>query len=68
MQALHQFCHHIIGSKATTIEEDMARLDSIGEGQEHDERHRLALQFRIGKKQLLKSCLWQYDPQQLVDS
>ena len=38
------------------------------EEESQDERLILALQVRIGKKQLLKSCLWQYDPQQLADA
>ena len=68
MQALYQFCQDTLSSKATTLEADIADLQSLQDSAPQDERHMLALQFRIGKKQLLKSCLWQYDPQQLADT
>lgn len=68
LQALYQFCQHILSSKPTTLEADIARLQSMRDEESQDERHILALQFRIGKKQLLRSCLWQYDPQQLADA
>ena len=68
MQALYQFCQDTLSSKVTTLEADIAELQSTQDSAPRNERHMLALQFRIGKKQLLKSCLWQYDPQQLVDT
>ena len=61
---LHQLCNDLLGSKPTTLESDMASLEKLKSGQSHKVHAMLALKFRIGKKQLLQSCVWQYDPQQ----
>jgi len=65
MQVLYHVCQQIVASKPTTLVEDIASLQQAQDLQVQDQHHILALQFRIGKKELLQSCLWQYDPQQL---
>ena len=65
MQVLHDLCQHVTVSKPTTLEEDTASLQQAQDLALQDKHWMLALQFRIGKKQLLQSCLWQYDVQQL---
>ena len=65
MQVLHHVCQQVLASKPTTLVEDSASLQQAQDLEVQDQHHILALQFRIGKKELLQSCLWQYDPQQL---
>ena len=65
MQVLYHVCQQVIASKPTTLVEDIASLQQAQDLEVQDQHHILALQFRIGKKELLHSCLWQYDPQQL---
>ena len=65
IQVVYHLCQQVIASKPTTLEEDIASLQQAQDLEVRDEHHILALQFRIGKKELLQSCLWQYDPQQL---
>jgi len=65
MQVLYHVCQQVIASKPTTLGEDIASLQQAQDLEVQDQHHILALQFRIGKKELLQSCLWQYDPQQL---
>lgn len=63
LQILHQLCNHLLAAKPTTLENDIALLDQLKSSQSCTLHAVLALQFRVGKKQLLQSCLWQYDPQ-----
>lgn len=66
LQVLHDFCSEILASKPTSIEADLQLLEALNSSAGSGDRQRLALQFRIGKKALLKSCIWQYDPAQLA--
>lgn len=65
IQVVYHLCQQVLASKPTTLEEDIASLQQAQDLEVRDAHHILALQFRIGKKELLQSCLWQYDPQQL---
>lgn len=65
IQVVYHLCQQVLASKPTTLEEDTASLQQAQDLEVRDAHHILALQFRIGKKELLQSCLWQYDPQQL---
>ncbi len=65
VQVLYHVCQQVLASKPTTLVEDIASLQQAQDLEVRDQHHILALQFRIGKKELLQSCLWQYDPQQL---
>ncbi len=65
MQVVYHLCQHLTASKPTTLEDDIESLQHMQNIRLQNEHHTLALQFRIGKKQLLQSCLWQYNPQQL---
>ena len=61
LQVLHEFCSHTIASKPTTLEADLQLLEQLPSSTGSSDRQRLALQFRIGKKALLRSCIGQYD-------
>ncbi|KAL0024826.1 hypothetical protein WJX79_002354 [Trebouxia sp. C0005] len=65
-QVLHGFCSHVIASKPTTLEADKKQLEQVGASIANKDKSRLALQYRITKKKLLQSCVWQYDPAQMV--
>ncbi|DBB01977.1 TPA: hypothetical protein ACH3X1_000563 [Trebouxia sp. C0004] len=65
-QVLHGFCSHIIALKPTTLEADKKQLEQLGAGTASNDKSRLALQYRITKKELLQSCVWQYDPSQMA--
>ena len=65
MQVLYHVCQQVVASKPTTLVEEIASLQQAQDLQVQDQHHILALQLRIGEKELLQSCLWQYDPQQL---
>ena len=65
IQVVYHFCQQVLASKPTTLVEDIASLQQAQDLEVREEHDILALQFRIGKKELLQSCLWQYDPQQL---
>ena len=62
LQILHALCQKLLAMKPTSLEADVAYLQQLETAWPHMERERLAAQFRIGKKKLLHSCLWQYDP------
>ncbi|KAL0038391.1 hypothetical protein WJX77_004597 [Trebouxia sp. C0004] len=64
-QVLYHVCQQVIASKPTTLVEDIASLQQAQDLEVQDQHFILALQLRIGKKELLQSCLWQYDPEQL---
>lgn len=66
LQVLHEFCSDVLAAKPTTLEADLQLLEQLPNSTDSSDRQRLALQFRIGKKTLLKSCIWQYDPTQLT--
>ena len=66
LQVLYEFCSRILASKPTTLEADLQLLEQLPSSTGSSDRQRLALQFRIGKKALLKSCIWQYDPTQMT--
>ena len=66
LQVLHEVCSNILASMPTTLEADLQLLEQLPSSTGSSDRQRLALQFRIGKKALLKSCIWQYDPTQLT--
>ena len=64
MQVLYHVCQQIAASnpmRCTTPVEDIASLQQAQDLEVQDQHHILALQFRVGKKELLQSCLWQYD-------
>jgi hypothetical protein len=63
---LHGFCSHVIASKPTTLEADKKQLEQLGASTANNDKSRLALQYRITKKELLQSCVWQYDPAQMA--
>ncbi|KAL3135541.1 hypothetical protein ABBQ38_006018 [Trebouxia sp. C0009 RCD-2024] len=65
-QVVHGFCSDILASKPTSLETDQQLLERLPGGTDSTNRQRLALQFRIAKKALLKACIWQYDPAQLA--
>ncbi|KAL3158709.1 hypothetical protein ABBQ32_011447 [Trebouxia sp. C0010 RCD-2024] len=65
-QVLHGFCSDILASKPTSLEVDQQLLERLQGGTDVTDRQRLALQFRIAKKELLKACIRQYDPAQLA--
>ena len=62
LQVLHQVCLDISASKPTTLTDDKLMLQELQASQRPNPRQLLALQFVIGKKQLLQSCVWQYAP------
>lgn len=66
LQVLHGFCSDILASKPTSLEVDQQLLERLQGGTDVTDRQRLALQFRIAKKELLKACIRQYDPAQLA--
>ena len=57
LQVLYQFCNQTLNSKPTTIKQDRIELKKLKQGDKRDERKRLAIQFRIGKKLILQSCI-----------
>ena len=59
---LHEVCLQVSKSKPTTLAEDQLALQELQSSQENNRRLILALQFVIGKKQLVQSCIWQYAP------
>ena len=61
LQVLYGVCSHLLALKSTTLEADQQLLEQLSQSTGSTERQRLALQFRIGKKTLLKSCIQQYD-------
>lgn len=65
-QVLHGFCSHVIASKPTTLEADKKQLEQGGAGTASNDKLQLAVQYRITKKELLHSCVWQYDPAQMA--
>ena len=65
MQVLQDFCNEAIASKPTTIEADIKQFKALQGDASASERLKMALQFRISTKQLLHTCLWQYDPTQV---
>ncbi len=58
LQVLHKFCSFVLNSKPTTVKADQAELEQLNR-QDSDETRRkvLALQYRIGKKKILQSCI-----------
>lgn len=66
LQVLHGFCSHVIASKPTTLEADKKQLEQGGAGTASNDKLQLAVQYRITKKELLHSCVWQYDPAQMA--
>lgn len=66
LQVLHGFCSDILASKPTSLEADQQLLEKLPAGANTVHRQQMALQFRIGKKVLLKSCIWRYDPAQVA--
>ena len=60
MQVLFDFCTETLSSKPTTIKQDRAELKKLRPGDKRDERKRLAIQYRIGKKLILQSCSRQH--------
>ena len=66
LQVLHGFCSHVTALKPTTLEADRKQLEQVGAGTASNDKSRLALQYRITQKELLQSCVWQYDPAQMA--
>lgn len=66
MQVLYDFCTHTLSRKPTTIKQDRAELKTLRLGNKRDERKRLAIQFRIGKKLILQSCVRQHSEENRV--
>ncbi len=66
LQVLHGFCSHVIASKPTTLEADKKQLEQVRAGTASNDKLQLAVQYRITKKELLQSCVWQYDPAQMA--
>lgn len=66
LQVLFDFCTHALSSKATTIKQDRAELKTLHAGDEQVERKRLAVQFRIGKKLILQSCVKQHSKENRI--
>ncbi len=66
MQVLHGFCSQVIASKPTSLEADKKQLGAMSDSTASDDRLRLALQYRLEKKKMLQSCVWQYDPAQMA--
>ena len=54
MQVLYHVCQQVVASKPTTLVEDVASVQQAQVLQVQDQHHILALQFRIGKKELLQ--------------
>ena len=64
MQILQDFCNAAIASKPTSLETDIKQFKLLQADPKASDRSKMALQFRISTKQLLHTCVWQYDPSQ----
>lgn len=59
-QALHKFCSHVLNSKPTSVKADQTELQELQKQNSDTDQSRrkvLALQYRIGKKKILQSCI-----------
>lgn len=57
---LHSFCSFVLKHKPTTVKADQAELDELTKQKQSGDTPRrkiLALQYRIGKKKILQSCI-----------
>ena len=60
LQVLQQFCSSILERKTTTIKADQAEVAALTKksaASKQNQRKILALQYRIGKKKILQSCI-----------
>lgn len=60
LQVVYEFCSFVLDSKPTSVTADEAELSKLKRATpttQQEERQLLAIQYRIGKKKILQSCI-----------